>query len=190
MLLPFFFTQEDYLLIDHSPTLLSVTHEQPSHPACPPALLPPHPASPPRSGARACVQNESALFVVLFRARAVSSSPLEMLRTESTLIISDPRERRALSLHTIKAEELPRRTYFSMNSGSQSTHTKKSSPLSPSSPLSVGSCQHSRFWSSLGVMAVVWQVSEAAGAGINSPICIMHHRQIQLSGSTKEWLFQ
>lgn len=89
------------------------------------------PCQPSVEQARACVQNESALFVVLFRARVVSSSPLEMVRTELTLIISDPGERRALSLHTIKAVELPWRTCFSMNRGSQSTHTKKVARSAP-----------------------------------------------------------
>lgn len=58
--------------------------------------------------------NESVLFVVLFQARAVSSSFFFFLEREPqimfsklTLIISDPGERRALSLHTIKAMVLP-----------------------------------------------------------------------------------
>lgn len=88
-----------------------------------PTARPPYRPSEERTGP--CVQNESALFVVLFRARAVSSSPLEMVRAELTLIISDPGERRALSLHTIKAAELTWRTCFSVNRGSQSTHTHK-----------------------------------------------------------------
>lgn len=97
-------------------------HARPTPPDRPPTR-PPYRPSEERAGP--CVQNESALFVVLFRARAVSSSPLEMARAELTLIISDPGERRALSLHTIKAAELPWRTCFSVNRGSQSTHTQK-----------------------------------------------------------------
>lgn len=101
------------------------THYPPT-PACPPDRPPTRPPyRPSEERAGPCVQNESALFVVLFRARAVSSSPLEMARAELTLIISDPGERRALSLHTIKAAELPWRTCFSVNRGSQSTHTQK-----------------------------------------------------------------
>lgn len=76
--------------------------------------------------------NELVLFVVLFQARAVSSSLFERARRSclvSSLIISDPGERRALSLHTIKATELPQRPCFSMTRGSR-VHTK-SSMLSP-----------------------------------------------------------
>lgn len=55
--------------------------------------------------------NESVLFVVLFQARAVSSSiferELRIMFSKLSLIISDPGERRDLSLHTIKAMELP-----------------------------------------------------------------------------------
>lgn len=109
------------------PPFLGVRHtlkhitRPPQHARPTPTTRPPYRPSEERAGP--CVQNESALFVVLFRARAVSSSPLEMARAELTLIISDPGERRALSLHTIKAAELPWRTCFSVNRGSQSTHT-------------------------------------------------------------------
>lgn len=77
-------------------------------------ISPPTPQPPPmrRTGdrARACVQMNQRCLLYCFRLepfRVAYLRELQIMFSKLTLIISDPGERRALSLHTIKATELP-----------------------------------------------------------------------------------
>lgn len=87
-----------------------------------------HPRYQPAEGrAGACVQMNQCCLLYCFRLELFQVAYLrepQIMCSKLTLIISDPGERRALSLHTIKAMELAWRTCFSVNRGSQSTYKK------------------------------------------------------------------
>lgn len=76
-------------------------------------ISPPNPppnAAHRRHRARACVQMNQRCLLYCFRLepfRVAYLRELQIMFSKLTLIISDPGERRALSLHTIKATELP-----------------------------------------------------------------------------------
>lgn len=91
------------------------------------------PAGP--DGAGPCVPMNQCWLLYSFRPGLFQVSclrELQIMWSTLTLIISDSRERRALSLHTIKATVLPWRTCFRVKRGTR-VHTK-SSLLSPHRP--------------------------------------------------------
>lgn len=97
---------------------------------CPPAPFPgtTHPPyQPAEERAGACVQMNQRCLLYCFRLELFQVAYLrepQIMCSKLTLIISDPGERRALSLHTIKAMELAWRTCFSVNRGSPSAYKK------------------------------------------------------------------